>query len=129
MFSIDPLTARDLDDALSIERSPWDPQGFRVGVHIADVAHFVRAGTPLDDEARERGTSVYLVDRVIPMLPRALCEHLCSLNPGACAAPCMRVVVLPCCCSCCLGDLSGQLSTLATVRGRPSCDLCSATIS
>ena len=82
VFSIDPLTARDLDDALSIERSPRDPEGFRVGVHIADVAHFVRAGTPLDDEARERGTSVYLVNRVIPMLPRALCENLCSLNPG-----------------------------------------------
>lgn len=51
-------------------------------MHIADVAYFVPAGSALDEEARERGTSVYLVDRVIPMLPRLLCEQLCSLNPG-----------------------------------------------
>ena len=80
IFSIDPPTARDLDDALSIEALPGGT--FRVGVHIADVAHFVPAGSALDMEARERGTSVYLVDRIIPMLPRLLCEQLCSLNPG-----------------------------------------------
>lgn len=80
IFSIDPPTARDLDDALSIEALPGGI--FRVGVHIADVAYFVPAGSALDEEARERGTSVYLVDRVIPMLPRLLCEQLCSLNPG-----------------------------------------------
>jgi DIS3-like exonuclease 2 len=88
IFSIDPPTARDLDDALSIEPLPGgDEEGgnaaWRVGVHIADVAHFVPPGSALDDEARARGTSVYLVDRVIPMLPRLLCEQLCSLNPGA----------------------------------------------
>lgn len=91
--SIDPLTARDLDDALSIEPLPpgtflggaagGGGGGWRVGVHIADVAHFVPAGSALDCEARERATSVYMVDRVIPMLPRLLCERLCSLNPGA----------------------------------------------
>lgn len=80
VFSIDPPTARDLDDALSIER--LGSGKYRVGVHIADVSHFVRAGTALDAEAGERSTSVYLVDRVIPMLPRLLCEELCSLNPG-----------------------------------------------
>ena len=87
VFSIDPPTARDLDDALSIEPAPEQAGDvaarWRVGVHIADVAHFVPPGSALDDEARVRGTSVYLVNRVIPMLPRLLCEQLCSLNPGA----------------------------------------------
>jgi DIS3-like exonuclease 2 len=88
VFSIDPPTARDLDDALSIQcLSPEESAAakgaaFRVGVHIADVAYFVRPGTALDEEAAKRGTSVYLVDRVVPMLPRTLCEELCSLNPG-----------------------------------------------
>ena len=85
IFSIDPPTARDLDDALSIE--PLAGGTFRVGVHIADVTYFVPAGSALDGEARERGTSVYLVDRVIPMLPRLLCEQLCSLNPGKAINP------------------------------------------
>lgn len=80
IVSIDPLTARDLDDALSIE--PLPNGTYRVGVHIADVSHFVKPGTKVDEEARHRGTSVYLVGRVIPMLPRVLCEHLCSLNPS-----------------------------------------------
>ncbi|KAL4856961.1 DIS3-like exonuclease 2 [Chlorella vulgaris] len=80
VFSIDPPTARDLDDALSVEELPGG--GYRVGVHIADVSHFVLPGTALDREAQDRSTSVYLVDRVIPMLPRLLCEELCSLNPG-----------------------------------------------
>ncbi|KAI3425159.1 hypothetical protein D9Q98_008930 [Chlorella vulgaris] len=80
VFSIDPPTARDLDDALSVEDLPGG--GYRVGVHIADVSHFVLPGTALDREAQDRSTSVYLVDRVIPMLPRLLCEELCSLNPG-----------------------------------------------
>ncbi|KAG7667487.1 hypothetical protein KSW81_001192 [Nannochloris sp. 'desiccata'] len=80
IFSIDPPTARDLDDALSIESLPDGV--FRIGVHIADVSHFVTPATPLDEEAAVRSTSVYLVDRVIPMLPRLLCEELCSLNPG-----------------------------------------------
>ena len=81
IFSIDPPTARDLDDALSIEKLP-DSGLYRIGVHIADVSYFVRPETALDTEASMRSTSVYLVDRVIPMLPRLLCEQLCSLNPG-----------------------------------------------
>ena len=80
VFSIDPLTARDLDDALSIVKMADDT--YKVGVHIADVSHFVKAESALDAEASERSTSVYLVDRVIPMLPRLLCEELCSLKPG-----------------------------------------------
>ncbi|KAL0033647.1 hypothetical protein WJX79_009647 [Trebouxia sp. C0005] len=80
LFSIDPPTARDLDDALSIQQLPGG--NFRVGVHIADVAHFIRQGSALDEEAQARATSVYLVQKVIPMLPRLLCEQLCSLNPG-----------------------------------------------
>jgi len=79
VFTIDPLTARDLDDALSVT---LEPSGlYRVGVHIADVSHFVREGTALDRVAGDRSTSTYLVERVVPMLPRPLCENLCSLNP------------------------------------------------
>ncbi|MGI6497126.1 MAG: ribonuclease R family protein [Kiritimatiellia bacterium] len=79
-LTIDPPTARDFDDAISMTR---DKRGRRVlGVHIADVAHFVRKGGALDAEARERGTSVYLVDRVIPMLPEQLSNGVCSLRPG-----------------------------------------------
>jgi DIS3-like exonuclease 2 len=80
VVSIDPPTARDLDDALHCERLP--DGGVRVGVHIADVSFFVEAGSALDAEARRRGTSTYLVNEVMPMLPRLLCEDLCSLNPG-----------------------------------------------
>ena len=78
--SIDPPTARDLDDALSIRELPNGRT--EVGVHIADVTHYVVPGTSLDAEAAERSTSTYLIDGVIPMLPRPLCEHLCSLQPG-----------------------------------------------
>jgi DIS3-like exonuclease 2 len=80
IFTIDPLTARDLDDAVSIEK--LDDGNFRVGVHIADVSYFVNEHTELDKEAQERATSVYLVQKVVPMLPRQLCENLCSLNPN-----------------------------------------------
>lgn len=80
IFSIDPPTARDLDDALSVQC--LDNGTLEIGVHIADVSHFVQPNTPLDSEARQRSTSTYLMDRVIPMLPRLLCEELCSLNPG-----------------------------------------------
>jgi exoribonuclease R len=79
--SIDPPTARDLDDALHCIRHA-DGSGYEVGVHIADVSHFIQPGTALDLEAAKRSTSVYLVQKVIPMLPRLLCEQLCSLNPG-----------------------------------------------
>jgi len=80
IFSIDPPTARDLDDALSVR--PLGDGLVEVGVHIADVSHFVAHGTALDQEAAVRATSVYLVQRVLPMLPRLLCEQLCSLNAG-----------------------------------------------
>ncbi|XP_018121095.1 DIS3-like exonuclease 2 isoform X2 [Xenopus laevis] len=79
IFTIDPATARDLDDALSCK--PLPDGNFEVGVHIADVSYFVAEGNALDCMASERATSVYLVQKVIPMLPRLLCEELCSLNP------------------------------------------------
>lgn len=80
VFTIDPLTARDLDDAVHCKKI--EDGRFEVGVHIADVSFFVRKGTALDEVAAERGTSTYMVQKVIPMLPRRLCEELCSLNPG-----------------------------------------------
>lgn len=79
IFTIDPATARDLDDALSCKLLP--DGNYEVGVHIADVTYFVEEGNALDKLASERATSVYLVQKVIPMLPRLLCEELCSLNP------------------------------------------------
>ena len=79
-FTIDPADAKDFDDALSIrkvEDGIWE-----VGVHIADVTHYIRPDDVLDCEARDRGTSVYLVDRTVPMLPERLCNELCSLRPN-----------------------------------------------
>ena len=80
IFTCDPVTAKDFDDALSLER---DRKGNRVlGVHIADVSHYVRPGTALDREAFKRSTSVYLLNRVVPMLPEELSNGVCSLVPG-----------------------------------------------
>jgi ribonuclease R len=77
-FTIDPETAKDFDDALSVE---WVNGKMQVGVHIADVSHYVRPDTSLDKEAYKRGTSIYLVDRVVPMLPERLSNGVCSLRP------------------------------------------------
>jgi ribonuclease R len=79
VITIDPDDARDFDDAINVVATP---QGWRLTVHIADVSHYVRPGTPLDHEAYKRGNSVYLPDRVIPMLPEALSNGLCSLRPN-----------------------------------------------
>ena len=92
LFTIDPANAKDFDDALSFRKLPLSKVNgqklkvggavYEIGIHIADVSHYVREGAALDREARERGTSVYLVDRTIPMLPHALSNDLCSLNPN-----------------------------------------------
>ena len=78
-FTIDPHDAKDFDDALSIEQTSEDE--WEIGIHIADVSHYVKEGTVLNDEAYERATSVYLVDRVVPMLPEKLSNKVCSLRP------------------------------------------------
>jgi len=79
-FTIDPDSAKDFDDALSFRKLPNG--NYEVGIHIADVTHYVRPGTAIDTEAQKRATSVYLVDRTIPMLPEAISNDLCSLNPN-----------------------------------------------
>tara|TARA_B100000508_G_scaffold60333_1_gene46981 strand:- start:43611 stop:45548 length:1938 start_codon:yes stop_codon:yes gene_type:complete len=78
-FTIDPVDAKDFDDAISVKK--LDDGKFEIGIHIADVSYFVTPGTAIDDEGRKRATSVYLVDRTIPMLPHVLSENLCSLRP------------------------------------------------
>lgn len=78
--TIDPFDAKDFDDALSFQKLPNG--NYEIGVHIADVSHYVKEGSALDKEARERATSMYLVDRVIPMLPEVLSNNLCSLVEG-----------------------------------------------
>ena len=102
-FTIDPADAKDFDDALSFQmvQSPNDEindqmvndqiVNYQIGIHIADVSFYVKPGTPVDDEAYKRGTSVYLVDQVRPMLPEELCNDKCSLRPGE-DKLCMSVV-------------------------------------
>ena len=79
-FTIDPVDAKDFDDALSFKKI--DKETFEIGIHIADVSHYVKPGTLLDKEAYNRATSIYLVDRVIPMLPEKLSNKVCSLRPN-----------------------------------------------
>jgi ribonuclease R len=79
-FTIDPVGGKDFDDAISFKK--LSNGNYEIGVHIADVSHYVRSDTALDEEARERGFSVYLVDRTIPMLPEILSNDVCSLNPN-----------------------------------------------
>ena len=82
-FTIDPADAKDFDDALSIRKIEGEKvRGYEIGVHIADVSHYVTEGSVIDKEAQQRGTSVYLVDRTIPMLPEHLCNFVCSLRPN-----------------------------------------------
>lgn len=85
-FTIDPSDAKDFDDAISFKEIGKDPRhggaSYEIGIHIADVSHYVKIGSSLDEEASERGTSVYLVDRTIPMLPEVLSNDLCSLVPN-----------------------------------------------
>ena len=79
-FTIDPVDAKDFDDALSFKKV--DDENYEIGIHIADVSHYVKKGTILDKEAYDRATSIYLVDRVIPMLPEKLSNKVCSLRPN-----------------------------------------------
>ena len=80
MFTIDPEDAKDLDDAVSVKVN--EDGTYDIGVHIADVSYFVKPNTALDRDARKRATSVYLVQRAVPMLPPTLSEQVCSLLPG-----------------------------------------------
>ena len=79
-YTIDPKDAKDFDDALSFKK--LENGNYEIGIHIADVSHYLQEGTILDEEAYQRATSVYLVDRVVPMLPEVLSNFACSLRPN-----------------------------------------------
>ena len=104
-FTMDSASAKDLDDAVSIEKTE---RGWLLGVHIADVSEYVRPKTPLDAAAMERGTSVYFADRVVPMLPPALSDGACSLNAGEDKAVLSAYMEL---------DPSGEILSARVVRG------------
>ena len=88
-FTIDPIDAKDFDDAISFVKN--EDGTYQIGVHIADVTHYVLPGDDVDKDAYEKATSVYLVDKVLPMLPENLCNDLCSLRPHE-EKLCMSVV-------------------------------------
>jgi ribonuclease R len=115
VFTIDPSDARDHDDALSVEEK--GDQLWEIGIHIADVSHFVERGSPVDLEAFRRGTSVYLVDRVVPMLPHVLSSDLCSLRPGVDRAAVSLFVTLDA-----AGDARGHRFERTRVRSRHRLD-------
>ena len=111
-FSIDPFDARDRDDAVSIEKIK---SGRRLGVHIADVGHYVKPGGAIDKEARDRGTSVYLPDRAVPMLPPRLTGEVCSLGEGAVRRTLSAFIDFDR-----YGNQTGMRFTFARIRSRAS---------
>lgn len=107
-ITIDCDDTQDMDDACSLEETP---SGFRLGIHIADVASYVTPGSPLDDEAMNRGTSIYLPDRTIPMLPSVLSNNLCSLNPNEDRRAISVLIDLDC-----AGDVKGYAICKSLIR-------------